>query len=418
MPAFKYIARSKTGERLEGTIDAADKRAALLQLERSGHVPVSVAESGTAGTPAPAKASGKKISFLEWRSSRKRRMKLREVLLFTRELSDLLASGMKVGNALHTLSKRETSQAHNEIIATLRDDIMQGASFSDALAKWPGTFSTLYISMVKAGEASGQLAEVLERLCKHFERVQEAREKVMMALIYPAIVLSMGSVTMVFSMIFVVPRFSAIFAELGSTLPLPTLILIKTSRVLVKYGWAIAIGLVALIILIRRALKTERGRRWWHRQQLKIPLVRNIITANAYAHFARTLGTLLANGVQVLQALAIVEDTVGNVVIAGEIRAARSRVTDGATISRPLAEGKVFPPLLTDMLAVGEESGDMSTALVHIANRYDNDLDRSVKIFTSVLEPVMILVMAILVGFVAVSMLLAVFDLTSGLKVK
>ena len=149
-----------------------------------------------------------------------------------------------------------------------------------------------------------------------------------------------------------------------------------------------------------------------------MPLIKNIVRANAFAHFARTLGTLLANGVQVIQALTIVEDTVGNVIIAEAVRDARTRVTDGATISGPLAQGKVFPPLLTDMLAVGEESGDMSAALMHIAKRYDDDLDRSVKIFTTVLEPVMILGMAILVGFVAISMLLAVFDLTSGLKVQ
>jgi len=174
---------------------------------------------------------------------------------------------------------------------------------------------------------------------------------------------------------------------------------------------------VALGIFLSRWLKTEAGRRQWHRLQLRLPVVKHIVNANAFAHFARTLGALLANGVPVLQALTIVEDTVGNVVIAEEISSARDRVTDGATISGPLAEGKVFPALLTDMLAVGEESGDMSGALAHIANRYDNELDRSVKIFTTVLEPVLILLMAVLVGFVAISMLLAVFDLTSGLNV-
>ena len=344
-------------------------------------------------------------------------MNLREILLLTRELSDLLGSGMTLGNALHTLSKRKTNPAQDEIVTALRDEIVQGTSLSDALSKWSDTFSTLYVSMVRAGEASGQLAEVLERLCRHFERVQEARDKVVMALIYPGIILSMGGLTMIFSMIFVVPRFSAIFAELGSTLPLPTLILIRLSAIMIKYGWAIAIGIAAIVVLIRRTLRTPAGQRWWHRAQLRLPLIKTIVTANAFAHFARTLGTLLANGVQVLQALSIVEDTVGNVVIAEAIRDARSRVTDGATISLPLAQGKIFPPLLTDMLAVGEESGDMSGALMHIAKRYDDDLDRSVKVFTTVLEPILLLLMAVLVGFVAISMLLAVFDLTSGLKV-
>lgn len=417
MPQFKYIARSRTGEKIEGSVEAQDRRAAMLQIERLGQVPVSVSEGGVlAPSPAAVKAKKKRFHF-ERRSSRGPRMNLREILLLTRELSDLLGSGMTLGNALHTLSKRKTNPSQDQIVTALRDEIVQGTSMSDALAKWTGTFSTLYISMVRAGEASGQLAEVLERLCRHYERVQEARDKVLMALIYPGIILSMGAVTMIFSMIFVVPRFSAIFAELGSTLPLPTLILIRMSHIMIKYGWAILIGIAVIVVLIRRALRTPGGQRWWHRTQLHLPLIKKIVTSNAFAHFARTLGTLLANGVQVLQALSIVEDTVGNVVIAEEIREARSRVTDGATISRPLAQGKIFPPLLTDMLAVGEESGDMSGALMHIAKRYDDDLDRSVKIFTTVLEPIMILFMAILVGFVAISMLLAVFDLTSGLKV-
>lgn len=417
MPTFKYVARSRTGEKVEGSVEAQDKRAALLQIERLGQVPVSVFEGGL-GAPVATSADDKKFFKLEWKGSGRARMGMREVLLLTRELSDLLASGMTLGNALNTLSRRKTSRGQDKIVTELRDQIVQGTSMSNALGQWPDTFSTLYVSMVRAGEASGQLAEVLERLCHHFERVQEAREKVLMALIYPGIVLSMGVVTMIFCMIFVVPRFSSIFAELGSTLPLPTLILIKLSHVLIKYGWLLIIGLVALVMFIRRALKTPSGLHWWHRMQLKTPLIKNIVMANSFAHFARTLSTLLVNGVQVLQALAIVEDTVGNVVIAGAVRDARTRVTDGATISSPLAAGGVFPPLLTDMLAVGEESGDMSAALLHIAKRYDNELDRSVKIFTTVLEPVMILFMALMVGFVAISMLLAVFDLTSGLKVQ
>jgi type II secretory pathway component PulF len=344
-------------------------------------------------------------------------MKLKETLLLTREMSDLLASGMTLGDALHTLSRRKTGKAQDQLVADLRDEIIQGTSLSEALSKRPESFPSLYVSMVRAGEASGQLAEVLERLSVHYERVQETREKVLMALIYPVIVLSVGILTLVFSMVFVVPRFTAIFQELGSTLPLPTRILIGMSDGLLKYGWLLLGGIVAVVIVVRRFVRTPPGRKLWHRLQLRLPVIRLVITANAYVHFARTLSSLLENGVQVLQALAIVEDTVGNVVIAEEIRQARERVTDGATISAPLAAGKIFPPLLIDMLAVGEQSGDMSGALKHIAKRYDDELNRAVKILTTVLEPVLMLFMAIMVGFVAVSMLLAVFDLTSGLNV-
>ncbi|NKB23525.1 MAG: hypothetical protein GKR87_03920 [Kiritimatiellae bacterium] len=417
MSQFKYIARTQNGTKKEGTLEANDKRAALMQIEHMGYVPISVTEGGTLVNSIKKPAVQTRARF-QWRRSAELRMNTREVLLFTRELSDLLASGMTLGNALHTLSNRQTGKDQDKVVLALRDEIIQGSSLSEALAKRPKIFATLYISMVRAGEVSGTLVETLESLCDHYERVQEAREKVTMALLYPCIVLVIGVCTIIFCMVFVVPRFTSIFDELGSTLPLPTRILIAMSSGLINYGWAILIVIALMVPAVRNALKTPKGIRWWHKLQLKFPIFKNVITANAFGHFARTLGALLRNGVPVLQALSIAEDTAGNVVIAREINEARSRVTDGATISGPLAAGNVFPPLLTDMLAVGEETGDMSGALQHIARRYDQELDRSVKILTTVLEPILMLVIAVLIGFLAISMLLAVFDLTSGLNVR
>ncbi len=421
MPRFTYTARSTSGERTSGAVEAADKRAALLQIERQGLTPMSVKEAAGAPPADAARTGGreeKKRPRLVLRRDGRARMNLRETLLLTRELSDLLASGMTLGNALHTLSRRQTGRGQDRIMVGLRDEIIRGASLSDALAQWPETFSSLYVNMVRTGEASGKLAEALERVGLHYERVQAAREKVRMALVYPGFVLSVGLLTMIFTMVFVVPRFSTIFLELGSTLPLPTRILIGMSELLLKWGWLILLLLGAAAVLTRRYLRTDEGRLKWHGLQLRLPVFKRIITANAYAQFARTLGALLHNGVPVLQALDIVQNSMGNLIIAGQIREARDRVTDGSTISGPLAAGKVFPPLLTDMLAVGEQSGDMPGALGHIARRYDDELDRNVKVFTTILEPLMIVLMAVLVGFVAVSMLLAVFDLTSGLNIK
>jgi len=384
--------------------------------EGAGALPATRPDEGRKKKPGRAGARKKKVAF-SLSGHRKQRMNMREVLFFTRELSDLLASGMTLGNALNTLAQRETGKAQDIVIPELREEIVQGASLSEALAKRPETFSTLYVSMVRAGEASGDLAGVLERLCRHYERVQEAREKVLMALSYPVIVIVVGVITIIFVMIFVVPRFSQIFAELGSTLPLPTQILINFSGFLVSYWWAMAAVTVGAVFGARAYLRTEEGIRRWHQAQLRLPVISGIVNANAFAQFARTLGALLNNGVPVLQALSIVENTVGNKVIAGEIKNARGRVTDGATISAPLAAGKVFPAMLTDMLAVGEETGDMAGSLNHIANRYEYELDRSVKLLTTIIEPILILLIAAMVGFVAISMLLAVFDLTSGLSV-
>lgn len=429
MPIYTYIAKTRGGERVNGTVDANDKRSALIQVERMGYVPVSLREGGGGGKSKSDKGASakprkvrtpkakKKSSGFRLQTNRAPRLSMRELLFFTRELSDLLASGMTLGNALNTLAHRETGKAQDIIIPQLRDEIVQGASLSDALAKRPESFGNLYVSMVRAGEASGDLSGVLERLCRHYERVQEAREKVLMALSYPVIVVAVGIVTIFFVMVFVVPRFSQIFAELGSTLPMATQVLIGFSTVLMNYWWLILLVIVGSVWGIRHYLSTDEGLLRWHEAQLRLPVFSGIVNANAFSQFARTLGALLNNGVPVLQALSIVENTVSNRVIADEIRNARGRVTDGATISEPLAAGQVFPPLLTDMLAVGEETGDMSGALQHIANRYEHELDRSVKLLTTIIEPILILVIAVMVGFVAISMLLAVFELTSGLNV-
>jgi type IV pilus assembly protein PilC len=325
---------------------------------------------------------------------------------------------MTLGTALNTLSRRKLKGGKEQIIAKLRDDIIKGDSLSEALAKHPQSFPALYISMIKAGEASGKLSDAMERLAKHYERMIEAREKVMMALIYPGIVMGVSSMTMIFTMTVVVPKFSKMFQELGSTMPAPTRFLMWLSSALIHWGWLMALLIIGGIMMLKRYIATPEGRLWWDKLMLRVPVVKNVISANCFAQFSSTLAALLQNGVPVLQALTIVENTLGNVVIAREVREARERVTDGSTISVPLAQGKIFPSMLTDMLAVGEETGDMAGSLVHIARRYSAELDRQVKVFTTVLEPLMIVLMAGMVGFIAVSMLMAVFDLTSGLNIK
>lgn len=413
MTMFAYTARTRTGEKIDGVVEAGDRRSALLQVERMGHVPINVIEESMA---EPERERFSLKSLFE-RRERRRRMNRRDMLIFTTELSDLLASRMKLGNALNTLSRRHTTPDNDEIIKSLRDKIIQGLSLSEALARYRETFPSLYVNLIRAGEASGNLPEVMQRIVKYYERVQEVKEKVVMALVYPGIVLLVGIATLIFTMVYVMPKFSMIFEDLGSTLPLPTRILIGTSTFMIRYGWLALLVLLILGMLFKRYITTELGRIWWHGFHLRVPLIRDIITAGAFSQFARTLGMLIANGVHILDALTIGEHTVQNTVIAAEIRKAKERVTDGTTISGPLAAGKVFPPMLTDMLAIGEETGDMSGALSHIARRYENSLDRSIKVFTTVLEPILIVLMAVLVGFVAISILLAVFDLTSGLNV-
>lgn len=412
MATYSYIARTQSGERVEGNLDANDRRSALAAVEQMGYVPVSLKEVA----PGTSNGATRKRSAFSFERRRPPRMNSRDVLTFSTELSDLLASGMTLGNALNVLANNETDGAARSIIPALRDEILRGSSLSAALAQHPASFPPLYSSMIRAGEASGALSEVLTRLVEHYERLQEVKEKVIGALVYPAIVIVMGLGVLIFAVTYVIPKFKPILDELGGTLPFSTRLLLGISKWTVSYGWIGVAAILVLVTLARRAAKTARGRLWWHGFLLKLPLIKGIIASGIYSNFARTLSTLLTNGVPVLQALGIMEKTVGNAVIAAEIRTARDRVTDGTTISGPLAAGKVFPKMMTDMLAVGEQTGNVTGALSHIAHRYEQLLNRHIKIFTTALEPIMICAIAVLVGFVAVAILSAVFNLTSGLN--
>jgi type II secretory pathway component PulF len=417
MANFNYKARAKDGQRIEGQVEAADRRAALLAVEKLGHTPLAVTEVGGAQAAAVAAAAGARRSW--WKLEERDRMKAREVLLFTAELSDLLAAGMTLGAALNCLANHGggiTPAARTA--ADLRDRIVRGEALSDAVASHPRSFPELYANMLRAGEASGALSQVLSRLVVHYERILDMRERIVMALTYPMIVLLLGVVTVVVAMVKIVPQFKKVFDGMHMALPLPTRILLGISHVITYYGIFLLIGAILATVFFLRYIKTPPGRRWWDGVKLRVPLVKGIIATGVYANFARTLQTLLANGVPVLQAMRITEKTVGNTVIGEEIKRARERVTDGTTISGPLAAGKVFPSMMTDMMSIGEQTGDMAGALEHIGRRYENELDRNIKVFTTALEPILIVAVALVVGFVAISILTAVFKATSGLGVK
>jgi type II secretory pathway component PulF len=414
MAHFKYIGRTKKGERIEGVVEAVDRSGAVLRIEAMGQVPVSITE--TTKTVKQGSDKTKRFNF-ELGFQRKPKMKMQDLLLFSRELSDLVASGMTIGRALHTLSARKDESATGRIIETLRDEIVQGTSFSDALELYPNTFSALYVNLVRAGEASGNLPNALENICVHYERVHDARGKVIAALTYPLIVMIVGGLAVIGLMIFIVPKFAGTFEDMGATLPRPTLILMAMSDFITHYGLVLLAVLIALGVLFKKWIKQGVGKKIWHQTILRIPIAGSIITANAYAHFARTLGTLLHNGVSVLPALGIVQKTIDNVVISEEIGNARQRVTDGSSISKPLAQGKIFPRLLIDMLAVGEETGDLAGSLSHITRRYDSELDRMVKTCTTVLEPLLIVLVAFVVGGIAIALLMPVLTLTDSLHI-
>ena len=406
MASFDYKAVDRAGNRSEGVIDAADRRTAQLMLERQGRIPVSIKES-------VKKASSRKTEWWKLSTGDSTKMSQREVMLFTEELSDLLAAGMTLGNALNALSGDDS--ASSRMAADLRDRIIRGEALSDAVKAHPETFPSLYGNMIKAGEASGAMADVLSRLIDHYERIHSMRERIVQALTYPVIVMLLGIVTVIFAMVKIVPQFVTVFENMKVALPASTRLLIAMSEFVQHNAIALIVGIGVLSVLVSRFVKTEQGRRLVDRLKLRMPLVKGIVANGIYASFARTLQTLLANGVTVINALKITEETVGNAVIADEIRHVRERVTDGTTISGPLAAGGVFPKMMTDLLAIGEQTGDMPTALGHIGRRYESEMDKNIKVFTAALEPILIVGVAAVVGFIAISILSAVFKVSSGI---
>lgn len=347
---------------------------------------------------------------------RKTEMKRVEVLLFVSELADLLEAGMTLGQALQSLSGQgEEDTARHYICNDLCERIVRGETFSDACAQHPKTFPPLFSNMLKAGEASGAMIEVLRRLGDHYERDDNMRGKIKSAMTYPVIVLCFGVIAVIAALVWIIPQFEKVFSSMGATLPLPTRILIGMSDGLIHYGWMMLIGIIAFVFWFRKWKTTPKGMRKIDGWKLKAPLVKGIVAAGAYSSLAYTLKTLLSNGVNVLHALKICEETCGNTVIGDALATARQRVTDGTTISGPLASSGVFPRMMTDMLAVGEQAGDMASSLENIGRRYQKDMDRNISAFTSALEPILIVAIAGVVGFVAIAILMAVFEVSANI---
>ena len=377
--------------------------------------------SAPPAAPSPAgkeksSAAGDSIWNMKIGGGKKTDMKRVEVLLFVSELADLLEAGMTLGQALQALANQGGEESAQKFVCQdLCDRIVRGESFSDACAHHPKTFPPLFSNMLRAGEASGAMIEVLRRLGDHYERDDNMRGKIKGALTYPVIVLCFGIAAVIGALVWIIPQFQKVFDSMGASLPLPTKILIGLSDAFINYGWLMALCVVAFVLWFRRWKRTPSGVRKIDSWKLRAPLIKGIVAAGAYSSLAYTMKTLLTNGVNVLQALKICEDTCGNAVIGDALKTARQRVTDGTTISGPLAASGVFPRMMTDMLAIGEQAGDMASALDHVGKRYQKDMDRNIAAFTNALEPILIVSIAGVVGFVAIAILMAVFKVSSSI---
>jgi general secretion pathway protein F len=391
--AFSYRATTRDGGIIEGVIEALNEKAALERLRNTGVIPLKIA--------APKEGLRKKFAL---RSARA------DLLTFTTELSALLAAGLPLDRGLNILSEISESGEMKEIIQSILRSIREGSSFSDALKKHERVFPRLYVNMVRAGEAGGVLDVVLDKLNEFLESTKELKDHVVSAIIYPAILVVTGGISIIILLTYVLPKFSVIFAELGTSLPLPTQVLLGVSTILQSYWWAAACLAAALWLVARTYLRSAAGRYRW--DAVKLKLMREVVTRLETARFCRTLGTLLKSGVPLLQALNNAKDVVTNQVIATTIDSVSKGAKEGKGIALPLSQTGVFPPLALSMIKVGEETGQLDTMLIKVANTYEKSLRISIKRFVSFLEPAMILIMGVVIGFIVLSMLMAIFSIT------
>jgi general secretion pathway protein F len=393
MPVYAYRSTTMDGAVAEGFIEAADERAAAERLKSTGVIPIHIA--------APREKSRLRLPSLAPGV---------DLLSFTTELSALLNAGLPLDRALNILIEIADERRMRGIVESLLKSIREGGSFSDALQAHPGVFPRLYVNMVRAGESGGVLDVVLEKLAEFLESSKELKDHVVSAMIYPAILILTGGISIVVLLAVVLPKFTGIFSELGGALPLPTQILLAASGAVQAAWWVLLAAAAAGTVLLRRWIATEDGRLRW--DALKLRLLGDVLRRLETARFCRTLGTLLRSGVPLLQALNNSRDVIGNRAMALSIDEVSRGVKEGKGLAGPLAATRVFPPLALSMIRVGEETGQLDAMLLRVAVTYEKSLREAIRRFVSFLEPAMILGMGLLIGFIVIAILMAVFSMT------
>ena len=394
MPAFSYRATTMTGETIEGVIEAVDERGAIERIKNTGVIPLKVVAPGRGGLKG-------RIGFRRPGS---------DLLTFTTELSVLLGAGLPLDRSLNILSEISEGKEMKEMVGSILKSIREGGSFSDALEKHPKAFPRLYVSMIRAGEAGGVLDVVLDRLNEFLESTKELKDHVFSAMIYPAILTLTGGASIIILLVFVLPRFSVMFADLGGSVPLPAKVLLGVSNALQTYWWVALACLALTWIVLRAHIRSSSGRYRW--DSLKLTLIGDVVRKLETARFCRTLGTLLHSGVSFMQALHNSKDVIGNQAMASGLNGVVKGAKEGEGLAAPLARSGVFPPLALSMIKVGEETGQLDAMLIRVAVAYEKSLREAVKRFLGFIEPAMILIMGLVIGFIVISMLMAIFSIT------
>jgi len=422
MPKFNYVALDARGNETKGTLDVATQNEAIGRVKEMGLFPTRITEADKMSERLAvkrARAGGKKRGALDLQikiPGLTGRVNQKVLTSFTRQLATLVDAGLPLLRGLRVLEKQERNSALRTILGELALAIEGGSTFSEALAQHPKTFNRLFVNMVKAGELGGVLEVVLKRLAEFSEKAQKIKGKVKSALFYPIAVMLVATGILILLMTFVVPRFKEVFAGMDVQMPDFTLFVLAVSDA-VRHNIVKTLGAVAVAwVLIVLFLKTKIGRLLWDNLKLKLPAVGPVISKVAISRFCRTLGTLVSSGVPILQALTIVKETAGNVVISNAVAKVHDSVKEGETITAPLESARVFPPMVVSMVDVGEQTGALPEMLLRISDNYDEDVDNAVAAMTSLLEPLMIVVLALMVGSIVIAMFLPLIKMITTLS--
>jgi len=426
MPRFNYVALDARGQEASGLLEAVSSSAAISQLRQAGYFPTSVIEEAIAGRDGKeprqrtAKAarttkSGAKKGIVLFQ---RRKVKSKILMIFTRQLATLIDSGLQLLRSLNVLEKQERDKVLKKTIDKLADAVQSGSTFSDALAAHPKIFNDLYVNMIKAGEVGGVLELVLTRLSEFQEKAAKIKNKVISAMVYPVIVMTMAVGILCFLLVFIVPRFEVIFHDLLGDKPLPpvTRFVLGVSGAMKEHG-LILLGVVVMIVVMYNVIgRTRKGRLAIDIFKLRMPLSGNLNRKTAISRFARTLGTLVTSGVPILQALNITRETAGNSAIAQAIARVHDSVKEGESIVQPMEASKAFPPMVVSMVDVGEETGKLPEMLLKVADVFDDEVDNAVAALTSMLEPIMIVFLAVIVGTIVLALFTPLISIITGLQ--
>jgi type IV pilus assembly protein PilC len=426
MARFNYVALDTRGQEATGLVEAPSSNAAISQLRQAGYFPTSVIEEAIASTDGqeagqrvakmarPTKPRAKKGLVLFER----KKVKSKILMIFTRQLATLIDSGLPLLRSLNVLAKQERDKVLKNTINKISDSVQSGNTFSDALALHPRIFNDLYVNMVKAGEVGGVLELVLTRLSEFQEKAAKIKNKIISAMVYPIIVMTMAVGILCFLLVFIVPKFETIFHEMLGDKPLPpvTQFVIGASGLVKDHG-LVLLGVVVVVVTLYKFMGRTRGGRFViDNFKLRMPLFGNLNRKSAISRFARTLGTLVTSGVPILQALNITRETAGNAAIAAAISRVHDSVKEGESIVQPLEASRVFPPMVVSMVDVGEETGKLPEMLLKIADVYDDEVDNAVAALTSMLEPIMIVFLAVIVGTIVLALFTPLISIITGLQ--